>query len=252
MTLVTRAMVMAAGYGKRMHPITETRPKPLVEVCGRALIDHVLDRLAEAGIESVVVNAHYLGEQIERHLAGRGVPRCQISREETLLETGGGVVNALPLLGDEPFYVLNADIFWFDGAIPALERLARAWNGETMDSLLLLQRTVSALSYDGVGDYYADSAGALTRRQGSEVAPFLYAGVELIHPRALKGRAVEPFSRNRVWDDLQEQHRLFGLVHDGLWFHVGSPDDLEAAETYLDERRLSPTYDWAGARRQPV
>lgn len=156
MIRVNRAMVMAAGYGKRMRPMTDTRPKPLVEVCGRALIDHVLDRLEAAGIESVVVNAHYLGDQIETHLEQRRVPHCQISREEVLLETGGGLVNALPLLGDEPFYVLNADIFWFDGAIPALERLARAWNGETMDLLLLLQRTVSALSYDGVGDYHAD------------------------------------------------------------------------------------------------
>lgn len=252
MIKVNRAMVMAAGYGKRMRPMTDTRPKPLVKVCGRPLIDHVLDRLEAAGIESVVVNAHYLGDQIETHLEQRRVPTYQISREEILLETGGGLVNALPLLGDEPFYVLNADIFWFDGAIPALERLARAWNGETMDSLLLLQRTVSALSYDGVGDYHADPAGGLTRRQATEVAPFLFAGVELVHPRALAGRKIEPFSRNLVWDDLQEQHRLFGLVHDGLWFHIGSPDDLEAAETYLDERRLSPTLEWASARKSAV
>jgi MurNAc alpha-1-phosphate uridylyltransferase len=252
MIRVSRAMVMAAGYGKRMRPITDTRPKPLVEICGRALIDHVLDRLEAAGIEEVVVNAHYLGDQIERHLAQRRVPRCQISREDVLLETGGGLVNALPMLGDEPFYVLNADIFWFDGAIPALQRLARAWNGDTMDSLLLLQRTVSALSYDGVGDYHADPAGVLTRRQGTEVAPFLFAGVELLHPRALAGRKIEPFSRNLVWDELQEQRRLFGLVHDGLWFHIGSPNDLQATETFLDDNRLSPTLEWAGARKSPV
>jgi MurNAc alpha-1-phosphate uridylyltransferase len=245
MTRITTAMVLAAGYGKRMRPLTDNRPKPLIEVCGRALLDHALDRLGDVGIERVVVNAHYLGEQIVDHLAKRSSPRCLLSMEDALLETGGGVVKALPLLGAEPFYVINADIFWLDGAIPALERLARGWDDSRMDSLLLLQRTVTALSYDGPGDYFADAAGALTRRQGGEVSPFLYAGVQILHPRSLAGRPEAPFSRNLVWDEQQAAGRLFGIVHDGLWFHVGTPGDLQATEEYIDEHRLSPTHGWA-------
>lgn len=249
MVKLDTAMVLAAGYGKRMRPLTDTRPKPLIEVCGRTMLDHVLDRLEEAGVTRVVVNSFYLADQIEAHLVKRATPLTVISREDILLETGGGVVKALPLLGDQPFYAINADIFWFDGAIPALDRLARGWDDERMDSLLLLQRTVTALGYEGTGDYFADPAGVLKRRVGGQVAPYLYAGVQILHPRAMVGRPEEPFSRNLVWDEQQEAGRLHGLIHDGLWFHVGTPEDLRATEEYLSEHRLSPTLGWAQSRK---
>jgi N-acetyl-alpha-D-muramate 1-phosphate uridylyltransferase len=231
-------MVLAAGLGLRMRPLTETRPKPLIEVSGRPLIDHALDHLAAAGVDTAVVNVHWLGEQIVTHLAGRRRPRIVISREPELLETGGGIAKALPELGTEPFFVINSDMLWLNGTVPALERLAHAWRDAGMDALLLLHRTVAAVGYDGVGDYFADPLGKLARRKPGEVAPHVYAGVQLLHPRLLAETPAGAFSLNRCFDRAEESGRLFGIMHDGLWFHVGTPADLVTTQRHLDELRL--------------
>jgi MurNAc alpha-1-phosphate uridylyltransferase len=236
---VRRAMVLAAGLGLRMRPLTATRPKALIPVSGRALIDHALDHLAAAGVDTAVVNVHWLGDQIVAHVADRRRPRVAISREPELLETGGGVVKALPELGAAPFFVVNADMLWLDGTVPALERLGRAWRDADMDALLLLHRTVAAVGYDGTGDYFADQLGGLARRKQGEVAPHVYAGVQLLHPRLLADAPSGAFSLNRSFDRAEAAGRLFGIVHDGLWFHIGTPGDLAEAQRRLDELKLS-------------
>lgn len=227
------AMVLAAGLGKRMRPLTETLPKPLVPVAGRTLIDRVLDRLEGAGIERVVVNLHHFRATLEAHLARRPVPRIQFSPEPDLLETGGGVRHALRLLGAAPFYVTNADVLWFDGKRPALERLARAWDDGAMDVLLLLHPTISAFGYEGVGDYFCDSLGRLRYRRGLEIPPYIFAGVQILHPRIFKDTPEGPFSLKRLYDKAEAGGRLWGLVHDGLWFHVGTPEGLADVEAEL-------------------
>lgn len=226
-------MVLAAGLGKRMRPLTDNLPKPLVPVAGRTLLDRVLDRVEAAGIERAVINLHYFQDIMEAHLADRRSPRIELSPEPDLLETGGGVKNALPRLGREPFYVANADVLWLDGTSPALKRLARAWNDETMDALLLLHPTVTAIGYDGVGDYFADPLGRLHRRRGAELAPFIFAGVQIIHPRLFANAPDGAFSLNRLYDRAEEAGRLWGLRHDGLWFHVGTPQGLAETEALL-------------------
>lgn len=227
------AMVLAAGLGKRMRPLTDTLPKPLVPVAGRTLLDRVLDRFEEAGIARVVINLHYFSEAMEAHLAARRRPPIELSPEPELLETGGGVKNALPRLGTAPFYVANADVLWLDGRTPALTRLAKAWNDETMDALLLLQPAVTAIGYEGGGDYFADPVGRLRRRRGHELAPFIFAGVQILHPRLFAGAPDGPFSLNRLYDRAQEAGRLWGVRHDGLWFHVGTPQGLAETEDLL-------------------
>jgi MurNAc alpha-1-phosphate uridylyltransferase len=231
-----RAMVLAAGLGKRMRPITDTRPKPLVEVAGRALLDHALDRLDEAGIGQAVVNAHYLGHMIKDHLARRERPRITISEESELLETGGGVVKALPLLG-ETFIVVNSDVLWLNGRASALRRLAAMWDEEAMDALLLLQRTTTAIGYDGPGDYFLDPAGVPRRRRLEQVAPFVFSGVQILSRRLFQGCAETKFSLTRLYDRAQEAGRLRGVAHDGLWFHIGTPAGLEEAEQELTRLR---------------
>ena len=226
----TRAMVLAAGLGKRMRPLTDTTPKPLLAVAGRTLLDRALDRIAEAQVERAVVNVHYLGGQIEAHVKGRKAPPIAISREDVLLETGGGVTKALPLLGDAPFFVVNADILWLDGATPALQRLAQAWDDDRMDALLLMQSTATARGYEGRGDYFLDAQGRLKRRRGSEVAPYVFAALQILHPRLFKDAPSGAFSLNVLYDKAQESGRLWGIVHDGLWFHVGTPEDLSATD----------------------
>lgn len=234
------AMVLAAGLGKRMRPLTDTMPKPLLPVSGRTLIDRVLDRFQDIDIERVVVNLHYLRPALETHLNRRHAPKIEHSPEEALLETGGGVKHALPRLGGAPFYVANADVLWLDGKQSALRRLAQAWDDTTMDALLLLQSTVSAIGYDGSGDYFADGAGRLTRRKGQTVAPFIFAGVQILHPRLFKGAPEGAFSLNRLYDRAQEAGRLWGLRHDGLWFHVGTPEGLAETEAIIGAPRLIP------------
>jgi N-acetyl-alpha-D-muramate 1-phosphate uridylyltransferase len=228
-----RAMVLAAGKGLRLRPITLSRPKPLVEVGGQTMLDGVLDRLAEAGAAEAVVNAHYLGQMIESHLQGRTRPRIHLSHEEALLETGGGVKKALPLLGEEPFFVINGDILWRDGKVPALRRLAEAWDGARMDALLLLQPTATAVGYEGLGDFVMDQLGRLRRREEGEVAPFLFAGLQILSPGLFAGTPDGPFSLNLIYDRALAAGRLYGLRHDGAWYHVGTPEDLQRVEAAL-------------------
>ena len=239
----TRAMVLAAGLGLRMRPLTQTLPKPLLDVGGETMLDHALNRLADAGVTEAVVNTHWLPEKIETHLERRALakapPRTVISREDDLLETGGGIAKALPHFGGEAFYVVNADIVWRDGTIPALHRLARAWDGERMDALLLLTATVRATGYDGSGDFLMDSVGLLTRRPERTVAPFVFTGVQIVHPRLFDGGPGGAFSMNVLYDRALEAGRLSGIAHDGDWYHVGTPAAIAEAEAEILEREGS-------------
>lgn len=226
-----RAMILAAGLGKRMRPVTVTTPKPLIEIAGRSLIDRALDRLERAGVEKAVVNVHYLGQLVRVHVGRRSSPEIVISDEsERLLDTGGGIAKALPELGSEPFYLLNSDSFWLEGARPNLEWLANAWRDEAMDALLMLASTARAIGYSGRGDFQMDPAGRLTRRPEREVVPFAYAGAAVLHPRLFAGRKVEPFSLNALFDQALDAGRLFGMRMDGLWLHVGTPEAIAEAE----------------------
>lgn len=224
-------MVLAAGRGKRMRPITATTPKPLVEVLGRSLIDRVFDRLVEAGVTTAVVNVHYLPDLIEIRVAKRQDIKVIVSDErERLLDTGGGVVKALPHLGDQPFYHLNSDSIWIEGVAPNLPALADAWDGDRMDGILLLAPTVGSVGYSGVGDFEMSGDGRLTRRRERTVAPFVYAGAAILSPSVFEGRAAEPFSLNRIFDELIGKGRLYGLRLEGTWLHVGTPEAIGQAE----------------------
>ena len=231
------AMVLAAGLATRMRPISDTVPKPLVEIGGRTLIDHAIDRLAQAGVEEIVVNVHYKAEMVAAQLAGRDHPRIRISREEELLETGGGVVNALPLLG-EFFFVVNADVLWLDGVEDTLARLAAAFDPAGMDAVLLLQRTVTAVGYEGGGDYSLDPMGVARRRGEREIVPFIFAGVQLLHRRLFDAVAERRFSLNLVYDQAQRAGRLRAIVHDGEWYHIGTPQALAATRARLALHRI--------------
>ncbi|MEX0921602.1 MAG: nucleotidyltransferase family protein [Rhodovibrionaceae bacterium] len=233
---IATAMVLAAGHGKRMRPLTETTPKPLLEVAGRPMLDHILDHLTRAGVGKIVVNLHHLGEAIERHLAGfEGAELVFSPEREELLETGGGVKAALPLLGPEPFYAINGDVVWLDGVVPCLQRLAASWDPERMDALLLLHPTITAFGYEGDGDFMMGPDGLLRRRIEREVAAFLFAGVQILHPRLFEGAPEGAFSLNRLYDRAIENERLYGLRHDGEWFHVGTPEALQLADELLRE-----------------
>ncbi|MCP4382660.1 MAG: nucleotidyltransferase family protein [Hyphomicrobiales bacterium] len=224
-------MVLAAGIGKRMRPLTATVPKALIEVSGRALIDHALDTLQAAAVDTTVVNVHYLPTLVEAHLARRTRPHIIISDErDALLDTGGGVARALPQLGTQPFYLRNADSFWIEGAQPNLRWLAASWDDSLMDALLLLAPTVRAIGYRGSGDFRMDPTGALRRRPERHVAPFAYAGAAILHPRLFDGCPAGAFSINRLFDRAIEANRLFGVRMDGLWLHVGTPDAIAEAE----------------------
>lgn len=226
-----RAMVLAAGIGKRMRPLTVTTPKPLVEVGGRALIDHALDRAERAGVETAVVNVHYLADLVRVHVGRRKRPNIIISEEkDQLLDTGGGVANALPLFESEPFYVLNSDSFWIEGARPNLDWLAAGWRDTDMDALLLVASTVRATGYSGVGDFRMNATGALARRREREVAPFAYAGAAILHPRLFDDSPSGPFSLNVLFDRANEAGRLYGVRMDGMWMHVGTPEAIGEAE----------------------
>jgi MurNAc alpha-1-phosphate uridylyltransferase len=232
-----KAMVLAAGLGTRLKPVTDTLPKALVQVDNRALIDHALDRLEAVGVGEVVVNTHYLAEQLQAHLSGRKSPVLQISHEDDLLDTGGGIAKALPLLGDDPFLAVNADAFWLNGPYDALQRMAHTWDDDTLDGLLLLHSTVEAYGYTGLGDFCAPLGdGVLTRRLEGEVSPWLFTGIQMLHPRLFKTAPDGAFSLNLLYDRAIESGRLLGVVHDGEWFHVGTPQGLEEAETYMHLR----------------
>jgi len=235
-TRPTRAMVLAAGLGKRMRPVTATTPKPLVEVAGRSLIDYGLDRLQTAGVEEAVVNVHYLADLMEVHLSRRTAPRVTISDERgKLLDTGGGIAKALPHLGDAPFFLLNADTFWLEGATPNLVRLANAWDPTKMDGLLMLAPTVTSIGYDGRGDFVLSTDGRIARRSERHVAPFAYAGAGIISPSLFKDIPEGGFSLNLLFDRAIADGRMFGLRMDGLWLHVGTPKAIRDAETAIAE-----------------
>lgn len=228
------AMVLAAGRGKRMRPITATTPKPLVEVMGRSLIDHVLDRLADAGVERAVVNVHYLADLVEVHVRKRQKPSIIVSDERAeLLDTGGAVVKALAHLGNEPFLHLNSDSIWIEGTRPNIPALSERWDPDAMDGILMLAPTVSCVGYDGRGDFEMDKTGRLTRRAERTVAPFVYAGVAIFHPRLFAGQASGAFSLNRIFDEAIAGGRLFGMRMDGIWLHVGTPEAIGEAEASI-------------------
>ncbi len=235
------AMILSAGYGTRMQPITNHLPKPLVELRGRSLLDRILDRLDAVGVETAVVNLHHLGHMIEAHLKDRKTPKIVFSPEDSILETGGGIRQALPLLGDRPFYALNGDVCWLDGLTPALARLAAAWDSDKMDLLMLLEPTVYAFGYErDNGDYSMDPEGRLQRRGEGEVAPFIYAGIQIIHPRLFEGSPEGAFSMNLLFDKAEADGRLWGLRHDGHWYHVGTPESLEAVDAALYDLTAFP------------
>jgi MurNAc alpha-1-phosphate uridylyltransferase len=237
--MIDTAMILAAGFGTRMRPITDHTPKPLVPLAGRALIDHAIDRLAAVGVKRVVVNTHYKAPMMADHLGKRRDVEIVLSHEETLLDTGGGVKNALKHLGDA-FYVLNADVFWLNGRTPALIRLARMWEAKQLDALLLLQRTTSAIGYDGLGDFVVDPLGRVRRRAEREVAPHLYGGIEVLSRRFFDGAPDGVLSLNLLWNKALAAGRLEALVHDGEWFHVGTPHGLAVSEDRLLERNQWP------------
>jgi MurNAc alpha-1-phosphate uridylyltransferase len=232
----TKAMVLAAGLGLRMRPLTDRMPKPLVAVAGRALLDHVLDKLADAGVREAVVNVHYLPDQIIDHVASRAQPHVIISDErDVVLGTGGGVVKALPLLGDAPFFHVNSDTMWMDGVRPNLARLAEAFDPARMDILLLMAPTTSSIGYNGSGDYAMAADGTLRKRKELQVVPFVYAGVAIMSPAIFEGAPTGEFSLTKMFDRANEQERLYGLRMDGVWMHVGTPDAIAAAEdAFLD------------------
>lgn len=233
----TTAMLLAAGLAKRMRPLTDTTAKPLLMLHGRSLLDHALDRLAEAGVTEVVVNAHWHADQIAAACATRADPRITVQHEEALLETGGSVRRALPLLGDAPFFVVNGDAFWLNGPTPALNRLTAAFDPASMDALLLVARASLIPGDVGFGDFAVDPLGRVRRRGEREVAPYLYAGVQLAAPAMFAAGPEGLFSTNILWDRAIEAGRLFALVHDGPWFHLSTPADLAEADRLL---RLDP------------
>ena len=236
MTEARTAMVLAAGFGERMRPLTLRMPKPLVPLAGRPLLDHVLDRLAAAGVTTAVVNVHYLPEQLEAHLVSRNgkPPETLVSDERgVLLDTGGGATKALPLLGRGPFFVHNADSVWSEGATPALTRMLRKWNPATMDCLLLLAPTATSIGYAAKGDFSMAPDGRLARR-GNEVVPFAFAGVSLCDERLFKDAPEGRFSLNLLWDRALARGKLYGVRLDGRWMHVGTPDALAEAETLFE------------------
>ncbi len=234
--MIDRAMVLAAGRGVRLRPLTDHLPKPLVPVGGIAMLDRALDALSHAGVSQAVVNVHHLAPQVEARLATRRTPSIQVSRESELLETGGGIAKAIGHFGAEPFFATNADVVWLDGKTPALTRLADAWDGTRMDALLLVHPVERAVGYDGVGDFTLSGDGRLERRGAAPSAPFVFAGVQILHPRLFTDVPAGAFSLNLLYDRAREAGRLFGLAHDGEWLHVGTMDGLAAAERALAGR----------------
>lgn len=236
-TNLETAMLMAAGLGKRMRPLTATRPKPLIRVAGRPLMDHALDRIEEAGIRRTVVNVHYLAEPIQGHLESRaratGATYVVSDERAKLLETGGGLVKALPLLGDKPILCANSDNIWINGPIDSIRTMAENWDDARMDALLLLVPHARAAGHNGLGDFHMDAAGKLSRRQQSKVAPFVFTGVQIISPRLIVDPPGEVFSTNVFWDRAIAAGRAYGITHGGLWFDVGTPQAIPLVEAAI-------------------
>ncbi len=231
---IDTAMILSAGMGNRMRPLTDVVPKPLVRLGGRALIDHALDRLADAGISHAVANAHYLADKLESHLKLRKHPKITISNErDALLDTGGGVVRALPLLGKKPFIIHNSDSVWIEGIGSNLDRLIATWDSARMDCLMLLALGATSLGYDGHGDFNMDAGGRVTRREPQRQSPFVFSGVSIAHPRLFDNAPTGKFSLNVLWDRAIERGRVFGVRLEGTWMHVGTPEALDDAERRL-------------------
>jgi N-acetyl-alpha-D-muramate 1-phosphate uridylyltransferase len=229
-----KAIVLAAGLGKRMLPITASMPKPLVKVAGQSLVDFALDRLHEAGIETVVVNVHHFADMLEAHLRTRTLPRIVISDErDALLETGGGVKKALPLLGSEPFITFNSDSLWIEGKEPNLKRLVKAWDPKRMDILMLVAPLSTSIGFEGRGDFHMEESGRLRRRGSDDSAPFAYAGVAIVKPELVHGTPDGAFSANAFYDRAIAKERLYGLCMEGQWLHVGEPQAIAEAEICL-------------------
>jgi N-acetyl-alpha-D-muramate 1-phosphate uridylyltransferase len=229
-----KAIVLAAGLGKRMLPITASMPKPLVKVAGQSLVDFALDRLHEAGIGTVVVNVHHFADMLEAHLRTRTLPRIVISDErDALLETGGGVKKALPLLGSEPFITFNSDSLWIEGKEPNLKRLVGAWDPERMDILMLVAPLSTSIGFEGRGDFHMEESGRLRRRGADDSAPFAYAGVAIVKPELVHGTPDGAFSANAFYDRAIAKERLYGLCMEGQWLHVGEPQAIAEAEKCL-------------------
>jgi N-acetyl-alpha-D-muramate 1-phosphate uridylyltransferase len=233
------AMVFAAGLGARMRPITDALPKPLVKVAGKVLIDHCLDRFAEAGVERAIVNVHWLADQIEAHLALRRRPRIVISDERSrLLDQGGGIKRALPLIGDAPFFLCNTDAFWIEGPRSNLRRLAAAFDAERMDAILLVASSAGAVGVDWPGDFSFDAEGRLAPREDRHVAPFVYTGVGIIKPELFAGETRDVFRLAPFFFEAARKGRLYGQRLDGLWLHVGRPEAIAEAERAIDRSTL--------------
>ena len=230
------AMIMAAGLGKRMRPLTATRPKPLIEVAGQALLDHVLERLGAAGVKRVVVNVHYLADAVEAHLKSRphGLEIAISDERSLLLETGGGLVKAAPLIDSDPFLAINSDNLWIDGPADTLRLLASQWDEARMDALLLLVPLARAENHKGQGDFHMDRTGRLRRRERSHVAPFVFTGIQMLSKRLLRDAPEGPFSTNILWNRAIDEGRCFGAVHQGLWFDVGTPKSIGMTEAALE------------------
>ena len=231
-------MVMAAGLGKRMRPLTATRPKPLVEVAGKPLIDHVFDHLRAGGVKRAIVNVHYLADQMEAHLRARvkDIEVVVSDERKQLMETGGGLVQAREAIGDAPFLCVNSDNLWIDGPTDAIRQLSAAWDDARMDALLLVVPLARAHSHRGHGDFRLDPHGRITeRRKPGRLAPFVYTGVQILSPRVIRDWPEGPFSTNLFWNRAMEEGRLWGAVHQGLWFDVGSPAAIGEAEAVLAE-----------------
>jgi len=228
------AMILAAGLGKRMRPLTATQPKPLVRVAGKSMIDHTLDKLGSAGVSRAVVNAHYMADALEGHLDLRKVaPQVVISDErDLLLETGGGMVKAAPLLPD-PFFCLNSDNLWLDGPSDVFAELSQGWDPERMDALLLMVPHTRAMNYRGEGDFHLDPEGRVTRRRPGRVAPFIFTGIQLVSHRLLRDAPQGAFSTNVLWSRAIEEGRLYGISHMGLWFEVGEPSAIRPTEEWM-------------------
>ena len=234
----TKAMIMAAGLGTRMRPLTDRLPKPMIVVDGKPLIDHAVDRLVAAGVKMIVVNVHYQADILKQHLAARKDVEIRISEEKgELLGTGGGVVKALANFGDEPFFIHNSDSVWVEGYGHALDRMLSRWDEEKMDGLLLLASMVTSLGFEGAGDFYMDAEGHIARVQELRVAPFAYPGVQIVHPRLFTNVPKGAFSTNLVWDRAIDKGRLFGVRLDGVWMHVGTPEALHEANDFFRDLR---------------
>jgi len=234
-TILETAMLMSAGLGKRMRPLTATCPKPLIKVAGQALIDHALDRIEEAGIRRTIVNVHYLADAIEAHLEVRarrtGADYVISDERDLLLETGGGLVKALPLLGDKPFLCANSDNIWINGPVDSIQALAKRWNDDAMDALLLMVPHARATGHKGPGDFHMDAIARLSRRRSGRVAPFVFTGVQILSPRLIVDPPSEAFSTNIFWDRAIAARRAYGVTHSGLWFDVGTPEAIALVET---------------------